>query len=58
MVYGPYINLAKAYEKLTYWLESHNEHMADKPSRQIYHIGVEDVDNPEKYLTEIQIPLK
>ena len=32
--------------------------MADKPFRQICHIGVEDVDNPEKYLTEIQIPLK
>ncbi|NFT91129.1 MerR family transcriptional regulator [Clostridium botulinum] len=58
MVYGPYINLAKAYEKLAYWIESHNEHMADKPSRQICHIGVGDVYNPEEYLTEIQIPLK
>ncbi|MGG7178371.1 MerR family transcriptional regulator [Clostridium paraputrificum] len=58
MVYGPYINLAKAYEELAYWIENHNEHMADKPSRQICHIGVEDVDNPEEYLTEIQIPLK
>lgn len=58
MVYGPYINLAKAYEKLAYWIESHNEHMADKPSRQICHIGVGDVDNPEEYLTEIQIPLR
>ncbi len=58
MVYGPYINLAKAYEKLAYWLESHNEHMADRPSRQICHIGVEETDDPEKYLTEIQIPLK
>lgn len=58
MAYGPYINSAKLYEKLAYWLESHNEHMEDKPSRQICHIGVEDVDNPEKYLTEIQILLK
>lgn len=58
MVYGPYNNLAKAYEKLAYWLESHNEHMADKPSRQICHIGCDEVDNPEEYLTEIQIPLK
>lgn len=58
MVYGPYTNLAKAYEKLAYWLESNNEHMADKPSRQICHIGVEDSDDPKEYLTEIQIPLK
>lgn len=32
--------------------------MADKPSRQIYHIGIYDVDNPKEYLTEIQVPLK
>ncbi|WMJ80157.1 MerR family transcriptional regulator [Clostridium sp. MB40-C1] len=58
MVYGPYINLGKAYEKLAYWLESNNEYMSDKPSRQICHIGVEDSDDPKEYLTEIQIPLK
>lgn len=58
MVYGPYENLAKAYEMLAYYLESHNEQMAEKPSRQICHIGVGDTKNPEEYLTEIQIPLK
>lgn len=58
MVYGPYTNLSKAYEKLAYWLENHNEHMEDKPSRQICHIGVDDVEGPEEYLTEIQVPLK
>lgn len=58
MVYGPYNNLARAYEELAYWIENHNEHMADKPSRQICHIGVGDIDNPDEYLTEIQIPLK
>ncbi len=57
MVYGPYSNLAKAYEMLAYYLESHNEKMADKPSRQICHIGAGDNVNPEDYLTEIQIPL-
>lgn len=58
MVYGPYTNLTRAYEELAYWIESHNEHMADKPSRQICHISGEHVDNSEEYLTEIQIPLK
>lgn len=43
---------------LAYHLESHNEQMAEKPSRQICHIGVDDTNNPEEYLTEIQIPLK
>ena len=58
MVYGPYKNLAKAYEMLAYYLESHNECMAKKPSRQISHIGVCDTKNPEEFLTEIQIPLE
>lgn len=57
MVYGPYENLAKAYEMLAYYLESHNEQMAEKPSRQICHVGVCDTENPDEYLTEIQIPL-
>lgn len=58
MVYGPYSNLAKAYEMLAYYLESHNEKMIESPSRQICHIGAGDTDNPEEYLTEIQIPLQ
>lgn len=58
MVYGPYKNLAKAYEMLAYYLESHNERMAEKPSRQICHVGVCDTENEEEYLTEIQIPLE
>lgn len=58
MVHGPYENLAKGYEMLAYYLESNKEQMAEKPSRQICHIGVDDTKNPEEYLTEIQIPLK
>lgn len=58
MVYGAYENLGKAYEMLAYYLESHNEQMAERPSRQICHKGVDDTKNIEEYLTEIQIPLK
>lgn len=58
MIYGPYKNLSKGYEKLAYYLEEHNQKMAEKPSRQICHIGVDDTENPEEYLTEIQIPLE
>ncbi|MDD6793845.1 MAG: MerR family transcriptional regulator [Clostridiaceae bacterium] len=58
MVYGPYTNLSKGYESLAYYLESHNMQMAELPSRQICHIGVDDTKDPSEYLTEIQIPLK
>ena len=57
MIYGPYKNLAKGYEKLAYYLEENNMKMTDSPSRQICHIGVDDTENPEEYLTEIQIPI-
>jgi len=58
MVYGKYENLAKVYEMLAYYLESYNEQMEESPSRQICHIGENDTNNPDEYLTEIQIPLK
>lgn len=57
MVYGSYSNLSKAYKALAYYLERNNEVMAEEPSRQICHIGVDDTDNEDNYLTEIQIPL-
>ena len=57
MIYGPYKNLAKGYEKLAYYLEENNMQMAYSPSRQICYIGVDDTENPEEYLTEIQIPI-
>lgn len=51
-------NIAGAYGSFTNWLEQNEQHykLGDS-SRQITIISEEHTDNPEEYLTEIQIPL-
>lgn len=59
MVYGPYENIGPAYHSFAYWLEEHRQYeMEDAPSRQICHIGQGNGENPENYLTEVQVPVK
>lgn len=57
MVYGPYENISSAYICFTNWLEKNEPYRMGTPSRQITIIDMDDTDNPEEYLTEIQIPL-
>lgn len=58
MVYGPYENIAGAYSSFTTWLEQNEQHYKlGESSRQITIISQDNTDNPEEYLTEIQIPL-
>lgn len=57
MVSGPYHRLAMAYKNFAYWLESDDNYELAKISRQVYHIGPWNDPDPEKYLTEIQMPL-
>ncbi|MDD5935780.1 MAG: MerR family transcriptional regulator [Clostridiales bacterium] len=57
MVYGPYENIAGAYSSFLEWLEKNEPYNMGSPSRQISIIGGMDTDNPQEYLTEIQIPL-
>ncbi|SCY76896.1 MerR family transcriptional regulator [Alkaliphilus peptidifermentans] len=57
MVYGPYENLAAAYHSFLQWLTDHQQYQMDNPCRQVTIIDYHDTDNPEEYLTEIQIPL-
>lgn len=57
MVYGPYENLAGAYCSFTDWLDKNQPNAMGNPFRQVTIIDHEDTDNPEEYLTEIQIPL-
>lgn len=57
MVYGPYENIAGAYYSFADWLDKNQPYTMGNPSRQITIIDYEDTDNPEEYLTEIQIPL-
>lgn len=57
MVYGPYENIAEAYRSFADWLDKNQPYAMGSTSRQVTIIDHQDTDNPEEYLTEIQIPL-
>ncbi|MFL8712219.1 MerR family transcriptional regulator [Clostridioides sp. GD02377] len=57
MVYGPYENIAGAYESFCYWLDKNSDYKMSGVNRQLGHRGEHNESNPENYLTEVQIPL-
>lgn len=57
MVYGPYENIAGAYESFCYWLDKNSDYKMSGINRQLGHKGEHNESNPENYLTEVQIPL-
>lgn len=57
MVYGDFSNIGKYYYNFAKWLENHNYYKIKNPTRQICHIGPFNNSDPDKYLTELQIPL-
>jgi len=58
MVYGHFKNIAGAYLAFADWLQAHSQYCMGKHSRQIVHRGPWNEEDIDKYLTEIQIPLK
>lgn len=58
MVYGSFENIADAYLAFANWLQKHSQYKMYGQNRQIVHRGPWNEKNPDKYLTEIQIPLK
>lgn len=58
MVYGPFSNIAGAYESFARWLQKNERFQMSGPNRQIVHRGPWNEHNPENFLVEIQIPLK
>jgi len=58
MVYGKFENIADAYLAFANWLQEHNRYEMTGQSRQIVHRGPWNEERSDKYLTEIQIPLK
>ncbi|MBV7275628.1 MerR family transcriptional regulator [Clostridium sp. PL3] len=58
MVYGPFENIANAYLAFANWLQEHSQYKMTGQSRQIVHYGPWNEKSPDKYLTEIQIPLE
>ena len=57
MVYGSFENIAGAYLNFAGWLQEHSKYSMGERSRQIVHRGPWNEENPDKYLTELQIPL-
>lgn len=57
MVYGPFENIAFVYESFAHWLIQHNQYKMSGQNRQICHRGPWNEKEPDKYLTEIQIPV-
>ncbi|MDK2966254.1 MerR family transcriptional regulator [Lacrimispora sp.] len=58
MVYGAFSNIAGAYRAFAKWLQKNSQFEMSGPTRQIVHRGPWNESSPEKYLTELQIPLE
>lgn len=54
---GSFSTIGKTCDLLFEWLKQNNYH-ANGPIREIYHKGDWVTDNPEEYITEMQIPIK
>lgn len=58
MVYGSFSNIAGVYLRFARWLQENKQYQMRGASRQIVHRGPWNEENPELYVTEIQIPLE
>ncbi|MCK9199130.1 MAG: effector binding domain-containing protein [Bacilli bacterium] len=58
MVYGDFSNISKAYFSFAKWLQKNSKYEMQGPTRQIVHRGPWNEKDPQKYLIELQIPLK
>ncbi len=58
MVHGPFTRIAGAYASFAGFLEQHGQYALLWPNRQIVHIGPWNEEDPGRYLTELQIPLR
>lgn len=57
MVYGTFENIAGAFLSFADWLQEQNQYKMTGTSRQIVHRGPWNEEDPDHYLTEIQVPL-
>lgn len=58
MVYGKYENIKTAYNSFAFWLGNNISYRMTGRNRQICHKGPWNEKDPDKYLTEIQIPVE
>lgn len=57
LVYGPYENIAPAYQEFAFWLDEHPQYKMMGQSRQICHRGPWNTNDANDYVTELQIPI-
>lgn len=55
--HGSFSTIGKTFDALFEWIRQNN-YVADGPIREIYHKGDWVTDNPNEYITELQIPIK
>ena len=58
MVYGPFENIGPAFESFARWLSENDRYKMTGLNRQNVHRGPWNEEDPDKYLTEIQIPVE
>lgn len=58
MVSGSFENIGPAFESFARWLAEHSQYRMIGLSRQICHRGPWNEEDPDQYLTEIQIPVE
>jgi len=54
---GAYEDFVATYKEMMAWLSSEGYRVAG-PSREVYVVGVGQVDNPSEYITEILLPVE
>ena len=57
-IYGPYANISIACKEFGIWLDSHSEYRICGKNRQICHVSSCDTNNPDEYITELQVPIE
>ncbi|MEO1770973.1 MerR family transcriptional regulator [Candidatus Enterococcus ferrettii] len=57
IVKGNYHQLPIVYQSFACWLDQHPEYQMIKTTRQVCHIGPDETEDSEEYITELQIPL-
>ncbi len=54
---GPFSTIPGTCDRLFDWMK-HNHYVADGPMREIYHKGDWMTDDPEEFITELQVPIR
>lgn len=55
--HGPFSTIPKTCDSLFDWMK-HNQYVAAGPIREIYHKGDWATDDPNEYITELQVPIQ